>query len=111
MVWIKIICWVIRIFNAFSVFFCPVVAIILSKPVIKEIYNFIEPYDNYYPANSDTVLINDSLLFQADIIKTIPNTLVSNWYLNDILIHRNTDSMILKISDVGYGDNKLVLEM
>ena len=72
---------------------------VCSEQTIKTIYSILDPIGNYLPEYTEINLpANGSEYFQINPIPTIPNTIKTDWLLNNELIFEDTAEIIFDAS-------------
>jgi hypothetical protein len=88
--------------------YCPVCR---ETFVFKIIELFGTPVVDFYPQKDTVGFCDDFMFFTIDLVKPIPNTIKTEWFLNDSLIARNIDSVEIFEEDLFIGYNKLRVEV
>lgn len=79
---------------------------VCKEGIIEKIHSLVSPIDDYAPDNT----VNDPtfpLEFQLNLIKPNPNTIESEWTLNETIFASNADVVSLLKSDLIEGVNTL----
>jgi hypothetical protein len=82
---------------------------VCTEGTIEAIHELVEPVDNFYPANTTTVLISENQTFQLQLVPTA--NLKITWELNGTIIASDTSILDIQISDLNSGGNTLTVNV
>ena len=80
---------------------------VCTEGIIEKIHSLVSPIDSYTPISSNVSNPVFPIDFQLNLIKTIPNTLASNWTLNGAQFAANVDRVSVVETDLNPGTNTL----
>lgn len=81
---------------------------VCKEGIIKKIFNLVSPIDNFNPDNLNAITpLQFPIDFEISLIQPNPNTLQSNWVLNNTNIADNVDIISLSEDKLIEGDNIL----
>ncbi len=75
--------------------YCPV----CREAIVEKIHEtgkFVKSYSPYLESKYGKVHVEGDTVFSLDLVKLYPNTLRTEWYLDDIKVAKNTDSYLFK---------------
>lgn len=79
---------------------------VCSETIIEKIHQLVNPIKNYTPISSTNTITNP-VYFSLDLNKPIPNTIKTEWLLNDVNIGKNVDSVLIDPSLLIFGRNSI----
>lgn len=83
---------------------------VCKQTIIEKIHSLVNPIDGYSPDNNGAVMFTAfSQWFATRLVKPVPNTLRSTWELNSGPIAHNQDSVLLSATQLGLGNNGLIV--
>jgi hypothetical protein len=77
------------------------------QAIIEKIHSIVAPIESYEPVDNNITLTTDSIKLKLNLINPTPNTLKTNWLLNDTFFKQNIDSVFLNESSLLSGTNTL----
>jgi hypothetical protein len=77
------------------------------QAIIEKIHSIVSPVESYYPLENNITTDSSPTKFKLNCIHPEPNTLKLNWLLNDLLIKKNIDSVLIYESNLLPGKNTL----
>jgi len=80
---------------------------VCREGLIETIYAMASPFKGYEPGITSFQMSSDSVVFRLDLNHPEPTSLESQWYLNDIEVGDNADSLTVKFIELNQGMNKL----
>jgi len=81
---------------------------VCREGVVESIYAKASPFKGYEPGITTFEMSTESVVFKLDLNHPEPTSLESLWYLNDVLIADNVDSITVQIAELIGGLNKVV---
>ncbi len=81
---------------------------VCREGVIETIYAQASPFRSYEPGITTFELSTDSVVFKLDLNHPEPTSLERIWYLNDVMIANNVDSITLRASELNQGLNTVM---
>ncbi len=79
---------------------------VCREALTQKILSLIDQVESYSPSSTSPIIFDDQL-FTLNIIKPVPNTMKTIWYLDDEIVSRNTDSLLLSIDNLVIGNHSL----
>lgn len=76
--------------------------VVCKQAMIERIHNLVSPVDSYSPEDLYLETADTTLNFHVNIIKTIPNTIETLWYLDSTLLS-GEDSLVLNTKSLPEG--------
>lgn len=73
---------------------------VCREATIDQIYTLVSPIDSYLPSNSAVQFDGADLDFSIDLILPNPNTLETEWFLDDVSFATDVDSVILTDTEI-----------
>jgi hypothetical protein len=81
---------------------------VCREGVIETIYAQASPFRSYEPGITTFELSTDSVVFKLDLNHPEPTSLERIWYLNDVMIANNVDSITLRATELNQGLNTVM---
>ncbi len=76
---------------------------------IEKIHSLVSAVETYSPQNTLVSATTFPVTFQLELIKPLPNTLKTEWFLNNQKFAKNIDSVLIHSSDLNVGMNNLTV--
>ncbi len=83
--------------------FCEVCA----EAILMRLFELVNPIDNYFPENSNVNITDEEMVFKLKLLKPQPNTLKTEWFLDNEIFGKNIDSLFLSNNILTEGNHKL----
>lgn len=81
---------------------------VCTEAIVSKIYQLVTPIYNFSPLTS-TLTVGTTTTFSATLTQPIPNTLKSEWKLNNVSIANNVSSVNITPAQLTAGSNTLTL--
>jgi hypothetical protein len=81
---------------------------VCREGVIESIYAKASPFRTYEPGITTFEMSSDSVVFKLGLNHPEPTSLERKWYLNDVMIGDNVDSITVMFTDLNNGLNKVM---
>jgi len=82
---------------------------VCREGIIESIYAKASPFKGYEPGITTFELSTDSVVFKLDLNHPEPTSLERKWYLNDVMIGDNVDSMTVRSSELTLALNTVLV--
>ena len=84
---------------------------VCRETLIEKIHGTQNPIDSFSPSNSSTINVNQSIDLNVNLILPIPNTLKSEWKLNNTSIGKDVSSLTIQASQLTGGNNNVLFSV
>ncbi|WP_372753420.1 M64 family metallopeptidase [Mariniflexile sp.] len=84
---------------------------VCKEGMVEKIHSLQSPIDSYIPVSNELISPLFPLEFQLNLIKPVPNTLKSNWVLNNINFASDLDAVSISETDLNEGMNTLTVSV
>jgi hypothetical protein len=81
---------------------------VCREGVIETIYAQASPFRSYEPGITTFEISSDSVVFKLGLNHPEPTSLERKWYLNDVMIANNVDSITLRATELNQGLNTVM---
>ncbi len=78
---------------------------VCKEGTIEKIHDLISPIEGFQPTNTTLIPTAYPFPFKLDLIKPIPNTLKTEWTINNSVFQSNTDSIEVFAASLNIGSN------
>lgn len=69
---------------------------VCTEAIVERILGLVNPIDRFTPGNANAINLDADVSFNLDLVRTVPNSLQTEWRLNGTLIADNADQVILR---------------
>lgn len=84
---------------------------VCRETLIEKIHTVKNPIDSFTPSNSSAISTNQNLDLNVNLILPIPNTLKSEWKLNNSVIASDIGNLTIEPSQLNTGTNTLLFSV
>jgi hypothetical protein len=68
---------------------------VCTEAIIEKIHSLVYPVKSFYPANRDSLEADSLKRFSVNLIEPMPNTLKTQWFINNKLVADNKESILV----------------
>lgn len=84
---------------------------VCKETLVEKIHTVKNPIDIFSPSNSETINTNQPIVLSTTLILPIPNTLKSEWKINNTSIATDIDNITIQPAQLNFGINNILFSV